>query len=135
MVCSIRHSVVLSFQSKELLQGSLLVSSYSCFKCLVFKCLLLLHKFLKPAFGSFSRSFITSTCEQSGRHFQLELPIVIKCQLVICKVLLFYVGPDCFVVRNVFLSVFLVDLLLQYQMGKSTHSRLDVSASLGFLQQ
>ena len=39
-----------------------------------------------------------------------------------------------FVVHDVLLSVFLVDLLLQYKMGRSTHSSLDVSASLGLLQ-
>ena len=44
------------------------------------------------------------------------------------------VGLDRFIVRDVFLSVFLMDLLLQYKMGRSTRSRLDVSASLDFLQ-
>ena len=43
----------------------------------------------------------------------------------------FYVGLDRFVVRDVFLSVFLVDLLLEYRAGKSRRSRLDVLASLG----
>ena len=46
----------------------------------------------------------------------------------------FYVGLDCFVVRDVFLSVFLVDLLLQLRWATSTRSRLDFSASLGLLQ-
>ena len=47
---------------------------------------------------------------------------------------LFYVGLDRFIVHDVFLSVFLVDLLLQIRMGRSTRSRLDVSASLGLFQ-
>ena len=34
----------------------------------------------------------------------------------------FYVGPDRFVVRDVFLRVFLVDLLLQYRMGMQEHT-------------
>ena len=43
-------------------------------------------------------------------------------------------APGRCIVRDVFLSVFLVGLLLQYRMGRSTCSRLDISASLGLLQ-
>ena len=43
---------------------------------------------------------------------------------------LFYVGPDCFVVRDVFLSVF-DGSIVTITMGRSTQSRLDVSTSLG----
>ena len=43
----------------------------------------------------------------------------------------FYVGPDRFVVRNVFLSVLFGGSLVTIKMGRSTRSRLDVSAFSG----
>ena len=45
-----------------------------------------------------------------------------------------YIEPDRFSLRNVILSIFLMDLLLPYKMSRGTRSRLNVSASLGLLQ-
>ena len=46
---------------------------------------------------------------------------------------LFYFGPDHFVIRDVFYSVF-VGSIVTIKMGRSMHFYLDVSTSLGLLQ-
>ena len=45
----------------------------------------------------------------------------------------FYVGPDCFVIRNVFLSVFFGGSMLQLRWARACF-RLDILASLSLLQ-